>query len=91
MQIRCECGSGLIPVVQVEAGDSVDTVVRLIASLIGEGEAQSEATQEFDTCFEIRVQPAQDRTAFRVLIPKRDDIDPRLLALCAMYAAQSRT
>lgn len=83
MQLQLEAGQ---VVFRVEVGDTVDGVAGLIDLLSGAHCTQRVADD--GTTYAIHIQPGDNRLPFVVVVPKVDDIDGTLLALCSAYLSQ---
>jgi hypothetical protein len=79
-------------VLLLEAGDTVDDLTRCVSLMSGASANQrriaSEHVVDRELDFAIHVQPAGAGACFTVVVPKRDDIDATVRALCAAYVTQ---
>ncbi len=66
----------------VEAGDSVQDLEEESGCSL----SYFEVLEELDTCYEMVFVPGDGDFGIVIFIPKLDDIDPDLLAVCAEYA-----
>lgn len=82
-------------VLLLEAGDMIDDLTRCVSLLSGASTNRRsvpiERVVDRELDFAIHVQPVGAGAAFTVVVPKRNDIDPTLLALCAAYATQQNS
>ena len=71
----------------VEAGDSVrDVEEESGCPLLGAACPCFEVLEELDSCYEMVFVPSDGDFGIVIFIPKREGIDPDLLAVCAEYA-----
>lgn len=79
-------------VLLLEAGDTVDDLTRCISLLSGASANKrriaSEHVVDRELDFAIHVQPVGAGASFTVVVPKRNDIDATVRALCAAYVTQ---
>lgn len=70
----------------VEAGETVDSVARLV-DLLSAPQGTQQVTDD-GAAYAIHIQPGDDRLPFVIAVPKNHNSDDTLLALCAAYQSQ---
>lgn len=86
--MRLQLDAGRV-VLRTEAGDTVDGVARLI-DLLADAQCTQWVTDD-GAAYAIHIQPGDDRLPFDVVVPKGEDSDDTLLALCAAYLSQQES
>lgn len=86
--MRLQLDTGRV-VFRVDAGNTVDDVAQLI-DLLADAQCTQRVTDD-GAAYAIHIQPGDDRLPFDVVVPKGEDSDDTLLALCAAYLSQQES
>lgn len=73
----------------VEAGDTVDSLASLV-DLLSAPQGTQQVTDN-GAAYAIHIQPGDDRLPFVIAVPKDQNSDDTLLALCAAYLSQQNS